>query len=143
MKINFTKKSHGILDIAKEINESNNCQMKWLAKFVKEVATNIIKSEYDSFLRNWAKEHDEVRNWLESHGFLEIEKEKTYHVGQKFIMDRQKYILAQCHGGQVALISLLDGNRWQDPISVTDVNYISEEEFLEMKAGTTFKVKEE
>lgn len=58
--------------------------------------------------------------------------QETYKCGQRFRLDSEIYILAQTEQKKVALISLSNGNRWTDPISVWNVNSISQSELQKM-----------
>jgi len=68
-------------------------------------------------------------------GFSYRVKPKTYKVGQRFqadLSENNKYILAHIGCNQVILISLSDGNRFSDHVSVIDSSNISEDEFNEI-----------
>lgn len=60
-----------------------------------------------------------------------------YNIGNIFTSKRNglAYLLAQVDGQRVALICLVSGNRWTDPIEVFDVDSISEGEFKELSEG--------
>lgn len=68
-----------------------------------------------------------------------IEKEvklrgQTYRVGQRFMIGYSKkpYILSQVSEHRVCLISLDDGNRWQDSVPVEDIRAITKSEMLQI-----------
>jgi hypothetical protein len=60
-------------------------------------------------------------------------------VGQKFWIqrgnDRTRYVLAQVKASQLSLINIKDGNRWHDPVSVDDINNVSDDEWAKISAG--------
>ena len=67
------------------------------------------------------------------------EKEVTYQIGDR--LDSDVYgpqILAQVDTNKVALISLLDGNRFTDTVEVKRVFYITQQEFDMISHGVKF-----
>ena len=63
----------------------------------------------------------------------ELEKlEVTYSIGDRFIITVGKFILVQCEARMVALVALHNGNRFNSPTKVTNVNNITPEEFGRM-----------
>ena len=61
-----------------------------------------------------------------------------YKVGMRFICEdstwndnyqEEEYILARINENEVLLISLYDGNRWNEAVRVEDDNQITQEEF--------------
>lgn len=70
---------------------------------------------------------------LEEKGFItEAKPAKTYRIGQLFQGGSNIVMLAQVGRGECVLISLQNGNRWQDPIKVKDVDRITAEELAKM-----------
>jgi len=74
--------------------------------------------------------------WLIRHNFIEpVEIPIVYHTGQIFEFEKnssrhgKKYILAQIGQNSVTLISLIDGNRFIEPIRVEKSDKITEAEF--------------
>lgn len=57
------------------------------------------------------------------------EEEKTYKIGQRFIIDGEKYILSSIACGKVILICLEDGNRLNEAVEVISIIKITKEEF--------------
>lgn len=53
-------------------------------------------------------------------------------VGDVFIKGGERYILAQVDNFMVGLISLVDGNRFRNPVRVEMVREVSESEWLEI-----------
>jgi len=68
---------------------------------------------------------------------IEHKEEKKYKIGQRFVaaVSKYEYILVDASGLQVSLIRLATGNRWNDSISVKDVENITEEEFKRISDG--------
>ncbi len=67
------------------------------------------------------------------------EKEVTYQIGDRF--DHYAYgpqLLARIDTNKVALIGLLDGNRFTDPVEVKRVFYITQQEFDMISHGAKF-----
>jgi hypothetical protein len=64
---------------------------------------------------------------------------KTRIVGQKIKTPEGKYIIAQVEANKVCLISLINGNRWADPIEVKNIGSITEEEFIKMSGELCLK----
>jgi hypothetical protein len=53
-------------------------------------------------------------------------------IGQVFTVDGEFMLLAQTSAAQCALICLNDGNRWCDPVEVSDICNISHKEMLKI-----------
>ena len=67
------------------------------------------------------------------------EKEVTYQIGDRFDSDVYgPQILAHVETGKVSLISLQDGNRFDDPTVVEDVAHITQQEFDMISHGVKF-----
>ena len=72
----------------------------------------------------------------------EIDSVTTYKCGDRFIHERdEEYILAHFTTNEVALISLNDGNRWVEPITVGNTCKITVEEFNLLTSGSLDFVK--
>ncbi len=56
-------------------------------------------------------------------------EETTYSIGDRFVYNGEKYILARFKTDVVSLIPLASGNRWQDPTAVKNDNEITQSEF--------------
>jgi len=79
--------------------------------------------------------------WIEEprSELLKEEGEKTYRIGQKFLCDEGgNYILSQVSPNHVTLVSLNDGNRWNDPQEVKDISAITVDEMLDITLGESF-----
>lgn len=63
-------------------------------------------------------------------------KEKTYNMGSIFMWNPynsgEYYILCQVGIKKVCLVSLIDGNRWKEPVKVSCASWISEKELKEV-----------
>ncbi len=61
----------------------------------------------------------------------EVKSEKTYRVGDKFLIEGTvTYLLAQVGVKLVSLVDVESGNRWDDPpVEVKNTTKITEEEF--------------
>lgn len=80
--------------------------------------------------------------FLVDNGFIREEIEKTYHVGQRFRLRSDKYILSHIVD-RVFLINLKTGNVWRsNAINIRDVNKITEEEFKQIADGNTATSKD-
>lgn len=80
-----------------------------------------------------------VINALLSLGWIKEEDEKTYRIGQKFLCDEGgNYILSQVSPNHVTLVSLNDGNRWNDPQEVKNISAITVDEMLDITLGESF-----
>jgi len=80
-----------------------------------------------------------VINALLSLGWIKEEGEKTYRIGQKFLCDEGgNYILSQVSPNHVTLVSLNDGNRWNDPQEVKNISAITVDEMLNITLGKSF-----
>jgi len=55
----------------------------------------------------------------------------TYNLGDRYINKGNEYILANVDYGEIAMISIEDGNRYMSPIEVANVRNITYEEFAE------------
>jgi hypothetical protein len=67
------------------------------------------------------------------------EKEVTYQIGDRFASDVYgPQILAQFEVNKVSLISLLDGNRFTDPVAVKAFSSITQQEFDMISGGVKF-----
>lgn len=53
----------------------------------------------------------------------------TYRIGQRFMQFDEEYILAQIETNKVCMVSLSNGNRFDNPQYVKDSSYITEKEF--------------
>lgn len=63
--------------------------------------------------------------------------EKTYSIGQRFSSKGHgEVILAQVDYRKCSFVSLEDGNRFTDPVSVKDINRITAEEFKQLQGST-------
>lgn len=66
----------------------------------------------------------------------EPKEEKTYKIGDTFMhISDEPYIINRVGVNKVILSCMIDGTRWQDPISVTDDACITQKEFDELIAG--------
>jgi hypothetical protein len=63
----------------------------------------------------------------------------TYARGDKFIHCGQVYILVSCDAKTMALVSLDDGNRWNDAQVTLSPTAVTEAEFNLITCGVTFK----
>ena len=62
-----------------------------------------------------------------------------YKIGQLFLsLSDMAYILAQTERNKVCLICLSTGNRWRDPVSVSNFDSITAEEFAEIAGSGDF-----
>ena len=62
-----------------------------------------------------------------------------YKIGQLFLtLSDVAYVLAQTERVKVCLIGLSTGNRWRDPVSVSNPFCITEEEFAEIAGSGDF-----
>lgn len=58
--------------------------------------------------------------------------------GQFYSFDGEQFLLSQIDAGVVAMISLVDGNRYNDPVSVDDATNISRDDLTLICAGDPF-----
>lgn len=99
--------------------------------FDKSLPTRIHVNEYNY--------DSPVINALLSLGWIKEEDEKTYRIGQKFLCDEGgNYILSQVSPNHVTLVSLNDGNRWNDPQEVKNISAITVDEMLDITLGESF-----
>ena len=100
--------------------------------FDKSLPTRIRVNEYNY--------DSPVINVLLSLGWIkEEEREKTYRIGQKFLCDEGgNYILSQVSPNHVTLVSLNDGNRWNDSQEVKNISAITVDEMLNITLGKSF-----
>ena len=62
-----------------------------------------------------------------------------YKIGQLFLtLSDVAYVLAQTERNKVCLICLRTGNRWRDPVSVSNSTSITVEEFAEIAGSGDF-----
>lgn len=59
-------------------------------------------------------------------------REQTYRRGDKFLIGRQEYILAQIEFNEACLVCLKEGNRFREPITIGDSLKITHSELVEM-----------
>ena len=63
-------------------------------------------------------------------------KEKSYDIGSIFMWKRcgekEYYILCQVGMRAVCLVSLIDGNRWRQPVKVSCATWISDRELKDV-----------
>ena len=100
--------------------------------FDKSLPTRIRVNEYNY--------DSPVINVLLSLGWIkEEEREKTYQIGQRFLCDEGgNYILSQVSPNHVTLVSLNDGNRWNDPQEVKNISAITVDEMFNITLGKSF-----
>lgn len=67
---------------------------------------------------------------------------KLYMIGQTFKRgsNKEEYVLAQVSFGKCAMVSLLDGNRWEEGVKVDDAFAITEKEFKKISIGDKFEL---
>ena len=70
-------------------------------------------------------------------------QEVTYKVGQKFMINQNHYILCQVDTFLVCLISLNNGNRYVNPLSIKNTDHISKSEMKRIAGNDSFKLIEE
>lgn len=75
-------------------------------------------------------------------------REPRYRIGQRFrccesFSPYSEYLLAQPLHGQVALVSLKDGNRWISPVKVRNVTEITPDELRAVMGLSKFILIEE
>jgi len=65
---------------------------------------------------------------------------RKIQMGSRWIkpVNGETYILAQVGNRQCALVSLGDGNRWDEPVSVFDPMNISDDEWERISEGDSF-----
>lgn len=65
-----------------------------------------------------------------------------YMIGQTFKRgsNKEEYMLAQVAFSKCAMVSLRDGNRWEEGVEVDDVFAITEEEFNKICDGDKFEL---
>ena len=56
----------------------------------------------------------------------------TYKIGDRFMYHEEEYILAQVDYKECCLISLENGDRWDNPVKINDPCFITQEELNEM-----------
>jgi|SRR5690606_2039480 len=66
----------------------------------------------------------------------------VHKIGNRYQYEGEDYILACVDNKKIALISLEDGNRWTNPISVNLVDNISEDEWDRITEGEPFQLLE-
>ena len=59
---------------------------------------------------------------------IDKEAEEVFSVGDRFIIDGKKRILVQVGFHMCAIVTLTDGNRWNDPVKVKDCKSITQDE---------------
>ena len=107
---------------------------------------NIRELDFDKFIK-LAESIDGGIDFLLKHKYIDVVevkvKEKTYTLGDKFILDNNEvYILARPHQDKAVLISFRDGNRWNDVIDVNWINgKISESEFNKVLLSNTYATR--
>ena len=69
----------------------------------------------------------------------ELEKPRTYRVGQKFSTHSEVYRLCYIGNRKVILINSEDGNYWSDAVCVNNPERITQSEFDEITAGHSDK----
>lgn len=87
------------------------------------------------------KEKKYVCNQCGSHDVVE---EVTFQKGDRFsgigLSPAEVYLLAQVDSTRVCLISLSDGNRWRDPVSVVSPRAITKSEMRKIVDNKYFDV---
>jgi len=95
---------------------------------------------YDNPIGGWTSKFTPTWDWYKFN--YRIKQDKLYKLGDRFIREGNEYILAQPLTNKVCLISLINGNRWEEPYPVENVSRITEEEFSEIRAGSFFELIE-
>lgn len=114
----------------------------WIEDFIKEFGFLNKISYLDFSIIEKMKKIDGCIDFLLKKGYIK-KKEKFYSIGQFFLKNRIKYILAQVNYEEVCLISFLDGNRWVNPIKVENCYQITQDEFNCIKGSGQFTLIEE
>jgi len=113
-------------------------EMCFCCQWVKDNCNDICKScplaldcgNHNSFYKRWVGADDiEERKQLavKIRDIPLVTEEITYKIGQRFsIKDfyAEEYLLVQINNNMVALINLITGNRFMDPIQVEDIYII-------------------
>ena len=88
---------------------------------------------------NLQKAYDEgcsdVKKVLENLHPDYFEKEETYKQGDRLMYDGDEYIVASCESDKVVAISLRNGNRYCNPVTVDDDEAITIEEMNKILSG--------
>lgn len=141
------------IEIIKIMNKKADTKTRLLVDKIINLVFDNIDIEYEGIDNDFSfhcTESQQTKITIELKKILEgkadepenkIHIEKFYHRGQKFKYknrDDEIYILASSYLNretnklQCALISMSDGNRWNDAIEVFDVNKITEAEFKQL-----------
>jgi len=64
--------------------------------------------------------------------------EKTVAIGSFIEINGRLHVLAQCDAYKVAAISLVNGNRYSDPVFVQDTTNITAQEMKEIVEGCSY-----
>ncbi len=63
---------------------------------------------------------------------MKYNNDSWFKIGDRFVIDRVEFILAQVSYGRVTLINLYGGNRWKDPVNINNPHYITMKEFVKI-----------
>ena len=61
-----------------------------------------------------------------------LKEEKTYSIGDRFVYEGDKYLLAQIGTGKVTMVNLASGNRFGDAVAIFRPGDISSQEFCKI-----------
>lgn len=138
-----------------EKKENNEMKVLTTVGLLRHIADNIEKNgEWVNDLEfhhsgGWHKTRYDhlsvITNHISKKTVYRIKPQVTYKIGERFVLNNSGdvYILSQTTGNCVALISLRDGIRWEDPIEVESPVAISEHEFQKISDRGDFSKVEQ
>lgn len=104
--------------------------IKWEGSNWKEIATFAFRGQCEKL-----EAFKKALMWLLDHSDIKKVEERTYKVGNRFLIEGKEYLLAEFKYNECALVQLVSGNRWVSSQKVKDSQAITEEELLKISDG--------
>jgi len=116
----------------------------YLGKFVELLHDQSLQAkartmQYYNTCKPFFDNNPRALRWMVDKGLLEVEKEVTYRVGQRFT-DKfgEEYMLIAADHSSCLFIKCSNGNRWDNRVEVDDLNKITQKEINKMSADNVF-----
>lgn len=113
------------------------------ADIIKAWADGAIIQFYSTLLGGWMDVQDNAPLWDEDIEYR-VKPKIVHRTGNRYCRNGVEFILAyfEWGGPKASLISLLDGNRWNEPVEIKDTEFLSEDEWNKITSEKEFQLIE-
>ena len=138
MKYEFTEKELTVANLVKDNLSSRLIEKLWAESLQKSFYLKLYESVETMFDYVFLTANNVCA--LKEYGYLKEKEDAFYSIGDRFVCDKgNEHILSQINWNSIALISLENGNRWEDPVEVQNILKITRSEFAKITVNGDFK----